>query len=105
MLSKAVLMAGLILLISTEVWPCSGPKPGYGLDADELIQVAKDIYIVELQEISEDKYETRNSLQIVEAIKGEQRKIETFFTHSKHHFATDFLGHSDMNFWKVDSVR
>ena len=81
---------------------CSVPKHGYGFALEALIDEAKTIVIVELQETTESVLGYEHTLIPVDTIKGEAQDKYFFLSHSNEHESSTFSDHNDIRFWATD---
>ncbi len=101
---SALVFFFVALWISCAAWACRVPKPGVGMDHDELISAANTIVLVRLQATSTSKkdepYFSKYTLETVEVIKGKASPFYEFMSYGSKESGSDFAGHTEKEFWK-----
>jgi hypothetical protein len=87
--------------LSSESQACTVPKPGYGLNMDDLIGQARTIVLVRLRSSSEvpERMWTKYTLETVEVIKGKAEPVYEFLSLGSNDSDNDFAQHTAPEFW------
>lgn len=100
-----VLKAILFYMISVNALGCAVPKPGAGINLEDLIDKSENIFIVEV--LSTDGVARRKmyTLRVLEELKGKASGELKFLSRAKEHIQNDFESHNKPDFWEKDIGR
>jgi hypothetical protein len=109
----------VLTFLTETAFACVLPEPGHSLNADQLIEEANEIFLVEFVFLSEGIYKLDASdgsdevrfievpikiftVNIVEVVKGKKRDIANYKSYGEQAINNDFDGHSQKSdFWKI----